>query len=48
MQLTILSHDDKTYFMEIGQEMQLGDLLALVAAEVREDVAVSHAIHRNH
>jgi hypothetical protein len=34
MQLTIFSQDDKTYYMEIGKEMQLADLLALVAAEV--------------
>lgn len=35
MQLTIITETDKTFFMEIGSEMELGDLLALIGAEVR-------------
>jgi uncharacterized protein YjiK len=37
MQLTILTADDRTFFMEIDATMQLGDVLALVAAEAEHD-----------
>lgn len=37
MQLTILTADDQTFFMEIDATMQLGDVLALIAAEADQD-----------
>lgn len=37
MQLTILTADDRTFFMEVDATMQLGDVLALVAAEAEHD-----------
>ncbi len=44
MQLTVFSSDDQTYFLEIGPDMALGDLVALVAAEVRTPARASLSI----
>lgn len=37
MQLTVLTADDRTYFIEIDPTMELGDVLALLGAEADQD-----------
>lgn len=37
MQLTVLTADDRTYFIEIDPAMELGDVLALLGAEADQD-----------
>lgn len=44
MQLTVFSSDDNTYYLEISQDMPLGDLFALVAAEVRSGLPTRRSV----
>lgn len=37
MQLTVLTSDERTYFIEIDPSMELGDVLALLGAEADQD-----------